>query len=199
MKVFGRWLYRFAALLGLLHILITATPLLRYWNHALTAPWGQPEGDTMIVLSAESSGRGVIGINSYWRCFNAILTWRQAKYTKMIISGRVAAAEMRDFVVAYGIPREAVILEDKSDTTRENALYVASMLRGDKSRKVLVTSDYHSLRALKAFRRAGVELTAWPSPDAGKRNNDWTQRWVVFLQLAGETVKLAGYQLRGWV
>jgi uncharacterized SAM-binding protein YcdF (DUF218 family) len=194
----GRWLYRFAALLGMLHIAITATPILRWWIAALSSPWGPDDGDTLIVLGNDLTAPGVLGINSYWRSFYAVLVWRGGHYHRIIVTGKDVAGSMRDFIAAQGVPREAIVVESAANSTRENATFVARMLQGDPGRKILLTSDYHSLRALRAFQKAGVQLTALPFPDANKRMNVLRSRWEVFWLLFDETAKTIYYRARGW-
>ena len=194
----GTWLYRFAAALGFLHIVITVTPVLGWWNAALAAPWGPGDGDTLIVLGSDNTAPGVPGISSYWRSFYAVLVWREGHFHRVIVSGKDVAGGMRDFMAAQGVPRDAITLENQALTTRENGLFVARLLQGDKGRNVLLTSDYHSRRALQVFRKAGVTLTALPFPDAGKRINLLMNRWDVFCVLTLETAKTIYYRARGW-
>jgi len=81
----------------------------------------------------------------------------------------------------------------------QEARHVFEALRNTPGRKVLLTSDYHTFRAWRAFRKAGLNVQPRPFPDAGKRFNDWRQRWPIFLQLAGETGKILYYRARGWI
>src|SRR5438128_2081340 len=134
----GRWLYRFAALLGLLHILITVTPVLRWWTSALSSPWGADDGDTLIVLGSDRTAPGVPGISSYWRSFYAVLVWRAGHFHRIIVSGSDVAESMRDFIAGQGVPRDAIIVENQANSTRENALYVARMLQGIAGHNVLL-------------------------------------------------------------
>ena len=202
MKRIGRGLYRFAALLGFLQLLITFTPVLGWWIGALSAPWGASKGDTLIVPGSDNIAPDVLGIGSYWRSFYAVLVWREGHFQRVVVSGLDAAGSMRDFMAAQGVPREAILVEDAANSTRENALFVArilkSSLNGDTGRNVLLTSDYHSRRALAAFRAAGVTVTALPYPDARKRISSFVNRWDVFCVLAVETVKTVYYRARGW-
>jgi len=48
-----------------------------------------------------------------------------------------------------------VVAENYSRSTRENALNTARLLAGDTGTLVLMTSDFHMYRALRAFRKAG--------------------------------------------
>ncbi len=199
MKRVGSWIFRFAAFLGFLQIAITVTPVLSYWNHALTGSWGSEEGETLIILGAEGLGYGVIGQTSYIRAYNAAIICRTSRFHKIVVAGKEAAPLMRDFLISQGIPGGSVVVEGESTSTRENALFVARLLQGDTGRKVLLTSDYHSRRAMMVFRKAGLDVSLIPSPDVVKRVPDLTQRWSIMVQLATETVKLGWYKMRGWI
>ena len=197
----GRWLHRLqflAACLGLLLIAVTVLPLLRYWTAALSTPWGDENGDVLIVLGGDIVKPDMIGMTSYWRCCYTVLAWRTGRYRRIIVTGKDIAPLMKDCITSQGVPPQVILVENASTSTHENALYVAEMLRGDASRKVLLTSDYHMGRAMSAFRKAGIEASPLPAPDAGKRLCDWTQRWGIFWMLFRETVKVAYYKAHGW-
>jgi uncharacterized SAM-binding protein YcdF (DUF218 family) len=66
------------------------------------------------------------------------------------------------------VPEDALVLEDRSTTTEENARFAAA-LAPDVRRVVLVTDAYHVLRAERVFRRhfsdvRGVGTIADPWP-----------------------------------
>jgi uncharacterized SAM-binding protein YcdF (DUF218 family) len=194
-----RWLLPLAAAFGLLFAAITFLPILNPWTSALSAPWADPEGDILIVLGGDAGADGVLGLSSYWRAVYAVFSWRHSGYREVVISGGAGVAEsMRDFLLSYGIPRETLRLESRSETTREQAVFVAEMLRNTPGRKILLTSDYHSGRASRAFRKAGLDVIASPFPDARKRSMTLSQRWSVFLDLTTETSKVIWYRLHGW-
>lgn len=92
--------------------------------------------------------------------------------TKIILSGGVAnkkvnvseAQMMRDYLVDNGIPQEALVLEDKSLTTKQNSEFsvpLAASLNADEL--LLCTSAGHMsrkyLNPIKLFQR---ELAAYP-------------------------------------
>ena len=79
--------------------------------------------------------------------------------------------------------------------TAHDAANVAKLLGPNPGRIVLLTSDYHSARALRTFRQAGLNTTALPYPDANKRINVWKDGWTVFLILSDETVKTVWYRV----
>lgn len=181
-------------------ILVTATPLVLWWGHALEGPWKDTSrGETLIVLGADLTAPGIVGVTSYWRGLYTVLEWRSGHYRKIVICGRAVSPAIRDFIVALGVPSTAVLTEERSSSTRENALFVSSLLRGDSGTKVLLSSDYHMFRAVRALRKTGLDVIPLPIPDAQKRGNRIEERWGVFCLLTGETGKILYYRLRGWI
>lgn len=192
------FLWLVAASVGLLLIAITTVPLLHWWTAALSAPWGDENGDILIVLSGDAIAPDMIGISSYWRSCYTVRAWRTGHYRSIVLTGKDIAPLMKDCITSQGVPAQVIQLENAAQSTHENALYVAALLRGNTSRKVLLTSDFHMGRALGAFRKTGLEVSALPIPDAHKRLGDWTQRWSIFWLLAEETVKVVYYKAHGW-
>lgn len=194
---------RLLAAVGLAVLVISLTPLVDWLGRAMAGSWGDPDGDLLIVLSGADIEDGVPGVNTYWRCFYAAHAYRNGHFRKMLISGggdrTPIAAAMRDVVVGLGVPRDAIVLETGSRSTRENALFSASILRAMEGRKVLLTSDFHMRRAHRAFRQAGVETEPRPIPDVRKRAVSSAGRWGGFLDLVEECVKIAYYQWKGWI
>ena len=135
-----RWLHRTATALGFLVILITVTPVLRWWTAALSSPWGPNTAEYLVIPGGEMFAPDTLGISSYWRSFYGALEWRTGHYGHIVVSGHDAAN-------------------------------VAKLLGPNPGRIVLLTSDYHSARALRTFRQAGLNTTALPYPDANKRIN----------------------------
>ncbi|MGW0247954.1 YdcF family protein [Nocardia goodfellowii] len=69
------------------------------------------------------------------------------------------AAAMARYLVDQGVPAEAVLLEDRSETTRENLRYSKQLLdaRGVAGPMVLVTSNFHILRTAVLARQLGLD------------------------------------------
>ena len=195
---------RVLATVGALFLLATITPIDYWWATAFSEDWNDPRGDVLIVLAGSTLDYGMVGGSSYWRAVYATLAHRQAGYRLILVCGgpegqSSAAAALRQFLVGQGVPSQIIQSEDRSTTTRENALYAAEMLRGTPGRKMLLTSDYHMYRALRAFRKAGLDVVSLPFPDVRKRVNSWRGRWPAFLDLVQETTKIGYYYARGWI
>ena len=194
-----RFLKSLLLIIGVALFLITFTPVLRWWTAALAGRAGDGKGKVLIVLGGDLAASGILGVTSYWRCVYAVSYWREGQYQTLVVSGHNLAAPMRDFLVAYGVPREAIQMENRSLNTHENALFTAEILRNDPRGKVLLTSDYHMFRAFHAFRKAGLEVSPRPLPDAQRRANSLIERWTVFCFLTTETLGISYYTLRGWI
>lgn len=72
---------------------------------------------------------------------------------------RAEADVLAEALVAAGVPRDAIAIERHALTTRDNAELVARMLPG--ARVWLVTQPFHTRRAERLFRAAGLDARAW--------------------------------------
>jgi uncharacterized SAM-binding protein YcdF (DUF218 family) len=191
------------ASLGLLVVVVTATPIVPWWAARLAGPWTDARGDTLIIFSGSVLGNGMIGESSYWRSIYGALAYREGGFTEVVVSGGgkplPIAVSIADYLVSQGVPRERIQLETQSRTTHENALYTAKLLGGTGGRKVLLTSEYHMYRAYRACSKIGLAVTPRPLPDAIKRGSHVLGRWPAFLDLVVESGKIAYYWLRGWI
>ena len=195
---------RLMAAIGALFVLVTFTPLDKWWATALSCDWNSPRGDVLIVLGGSTLDYGMVGGSTYWRGVYAVLCYREAHYGRVVLSGGPESGEspalaLRQFVLSQGVPEKVIRVENRSLSTRENALFAAELLRGTPGRKLLLTSDYHMFRASRAFRRAGLDVATLPFPDVLKRITSWRGRWPAFLDLVLETVKIVYYRIRGWI
>ena len=189
------------ASIGALVVLVTFTPALRWWSAWLVGGgWEIAKGDVLVVLSADGdNAQGTMGYSSYWRAVHAVDAWREGGFERMIISGSgTSGSSIQSYVVSHGVPESATVLEGRSTSTRENAVFSAELLAKTSGTLVLLTSDYHMRRARACFAAAGVQIRPVPVPDALKRYQRPLNRWWVFTDLVTETLKLAGYKLRGW-
>jgi len=197
MHRFG-WARHLLTALGALMILVTSTPITSWWGRLLSGPLTERHGDLLVILASDDLPDGIPGVASYWRAVYGARAWRQGGFQQVIVSGSPAVT-IRDFLVAAGVPQAAIVIEAQSNSTRENALNAKRFLDGAPGRKVLLTSDYHMFRALRAFRRTGSNLAPRPIPDVVKRGASWSGRWGAFLDLCMETGKIIWYYGRGWI
>lgn len=112
---------------------------------------------------------------------------------------------MRDTLVRMGVPRERIIVEQESRTTREEAIIVQRLLTSlDAEQVVLVTSGMHMRRSLGVFHSAGIQAIPAIARDSGHFSSSaWrllpSQEGLSLSHLVvHELLGLAYYRLRGW-
>jgi uncharacterized SAM-binding protein YcdF (DUF218 family) len=194
-----RWVARLLACIGFVLVAVTLIPS-QWYAGFLTGPWTEPRGNVLVILGSDALENGSLGESTFWRCVFAADVWRDSEFKHLIVSGdSVTTSAMRDYLVWRGIPSEAILIEDRSYTTRQNALNTAKLTAGMSGPFVLLTSDFHMWRASRTFAKAGMSIQSRPCPDAFKRSRDWRNRWSVFLTLTQEVVKIGYYRLRGWI
>lgn len=166
-----------------------------------------PEVDAIVIM-----GGGVWGTTNYPyaslndgadRAWHAARLWKAGK-APIIIPSNVDA-ELCDIklLVDLGVPRDAVVLENRAVNTEENAKFVAEILtpKNEKGAKILlVTSACHMKRSLYMFEKyaPGIECIPaatdyqalpWkdlpfrfrsllPSIDAFARNNSFIHEYI---------------------
>lgn len=148
-----------------------------------------PRADAIVVLggaqhfywmdredvSAEDLPRSRVGAGAR--------AWLAGRAPVVILSGggapgRTEARQMARAMQVLGVPRSALLLEERSRDTRQNALNTAELARRHGFRRVLlVTSALHMPRALRWFDGTGVEVVPVPVPETVRREA-WHERWL---------------------
>lgn len=73
------------------------------------------------------------------------------------------APAARSLMKTFGEPHDRLLIEDKSRTTYENAIYTKALVSPKPGEQwLLVTSAFHMPRSVGAFRQAGFDVTAHP-------------------------------------
>jgi uncharacterized SAM-binding protein YcdF (DUF218 family) len=108
------------------------------------------------------------------RFTNALWLYRAGKVRRIIVSGgsgsitgavQTEARDLSTLLRLAGVPAQDILLEERSRNTHENAFYTRELLttHPDLKSLVLVTSAFHQRRAMGCFRRAGLDVTAFPA------------------------------------
>ncbi len=124
------------------------------------------------------------------------------------LEGNVSEARiMSSALRQHQVPEQAILLEDSSDTTRENGFYTVQLLREHElSHVLLVTSALHMPRAMAVFRRLGVNATPAPvRPQIVRPRRPDYSIWMPDLRalnasrsIIKEYAGLLVYWMRGW-
>ena len=84
---------------------------------------------------------------------------------------RSEAEVMREMLVARGVPKEIIHLEDKSRTTTENIVNAVKLLEKG-ARVALVTSEYHLEHSLSECQRFGINACGVPAPTPDEKERE---------------------------
>jgi uncharacterized SAM-binding protein YcdF (DUF218 family) len=135
--------------------------------------------DGIVVLGGGLEGainlvRGGYEMNSGGdRFVEAVLLARRFPQARILISGGVGTVLLEGegdadtavrFFAAFGIPRERLIIEDKSRNTAENAAFSKRLVDPRPGENwLLVTSAFHMPRSVGLFRKVGFPVIPWPA------------------------------------
>lgn len=164
---------RFASALGALTLALLAllayTPVIGAVSRRLdTVPEPGP-ADVIVVLGAGSARDGVLSSPSLRRFLGGLILYRRGLAPRLMLMGPAyegspIEAETRATLARdLGIPAEAIVVEGRGLTTRQEASLAAARVRELGGRRVLlVTGAQHMHRARRFFERAGMEVVPAP-------------------------------------
>lgn len=127
--------------------------------------------------------------------------------TRFILSGGQVKGQpytesevMHEYVNFFNIPPADVFEENASRSTRENAEYSQALMAAHNFRTaLLVTSDYHSKRACKAFRKLNITVTCIAAFRDASDHDNYYRNLVEFRSVLREYAVTIYYWLRGYI
>jgi uncharacterized SAM-binding protein YcdF (DUF218 family) len=153
-------------------------------QQVLTVDSGPVKADAIVVLGggiSERSGR-------------AADLFKQREASKIVVSGFGDDVSNKHTLERAGVPTIDIVLEGKSRTTRENAEFSIPLLRKLGAHKVIiVTSWYHSRRALSCFEHYAPDIQFYSRPSyIGYLRADPNRKYINGY-VKSEYMKLLGY------
>jgi len=138
----------------------------------------------------------ILGGGSHDRPEHAAELFKEQAAPRIIVSGAGDCEINRRFLIEAGVLADVIKMENQSRTTKENAQYTIKLLREQKlSRVIIVTSWYHSRRALATFRHFAPEIKFYSRPSYfAFARKDWSRNFTKRIYL--EYAKLPAYWLR---
>jgi uncharacterized SAM-binding protein YcdF (DUF218 family) len=154
-------------------------------EHRVVSDASLPHADAIVVLGGGTVRPERLDTS---RLGEAARAWRAGRAPTVILSGgggrggtgrgRTEAQRMAEAIVTLGVPQSALVLEERSHSTLENAQFTARLARERHIRDVLlVTSAVHMPRASLLFRDAGIDAIPVPVPES-TAPGPWMQRWL---------------------
>ena len=124
-------------------------------KQVLTVDSGWVHADALVVL----------GGGTQVRAQRAAELFKLGAAPLIILTGAGDWPRNQQVLEKYGVPATAVLIEKEAKSTFENAKFTVPMLRARAARQVIiVTSWYHSRRALQSFRHFAPEIKFYSSP-----------------------------------
>ena len=139
----------------------------------------------------------VLGGGDHERPTRAAELFKAHAAPRILLTGEGDDEINRQILLQDGVPATAIEVENKSRTTKENAEFSLSRLRAENiHRAILVTSWYHSRRALKTFEHFGPQLKFCSRPSYYAFDEaDW-KKLGIQKKMRLEFLKLPGYWIR---
>ncbi len=166
--------------------------------------------DGIIVLGGYMDGeinaeRGGFELNSAAdRLVEALRLARLYPDARMIVSGGQGtffedsapeAETTRSLLEALGFSGNRFIYENQSRNTVENAVFSKEIAKPQEGETwLLVTSAYHMPRAIGCFRKAGFDVTAWPTDYKTRRN----EKLAIYLENPLAALSRMSMAIREW-
>ena len=178
-----KWILRIGFILLTLLVLLAVAAYF-YPREFLRVDSGPVRADVMVVL----------GGGSHDRPERAAELFREQAAPRILVSGLGDGKIYRRFLTESGVPSRLIQIEDQSRTTKENAIDTIKLLRQQRAHRVIiVTSWYHSRRALACFEHYGPEMQFYSRPSYfAYRRADWA-RLKMTHRIYLEYPKLVGY------
>jgi uncharacterized SAM-binding protein YcdF (DUF218 family) len=180
---------------------IDRTPFADWLVSPLLLPDTNGRADVIVVAGAGVLGPCEPNLSAVRRVLKATDLWRQGRAPYVFFTGGpsgdlpcAVADVMADLATRAGIPRERILTEGTSGSTRENAFYAAPVLEALEARSLLLVTDrLHMFRASRVFGALGyhVERVSVPVYATNRGNLD------MLTGAARESLAVAYYWLRG--
>jgi len=183
-----RFLYYFLRAIGLLLLCALVLGLAAFFF---------PQ-QVLIVDSGEVNADVIIVMGGAWleRPQRAAELFKQGEAPKVLVSGAGDGELNRQFLEQDGVSAAAIQMETNSYSTRENATFSIPLLRQmGAHRVIIVTSWYHSRRALACFEHYAPDISFYSRPDYFdfQRKASGAERKQQDRHVRAEYLKLFGY------
>lgn len=127
--------------------------------------------DLIVVLGAGTRPNGAASFSHARRIRHAAALYREGYGPRLLCTGGYTqsfpVSEARacyNLLIELGIPPAAILMEEISRSTEENAIETAKVMAASGLKTALIVSDnYHLLRAEMLFRAQGLAVTSSPA------------------------------------
>jgi uncharacterized SAM-binding protein YcdF (DUF218 family) len=172
-----RRIVRVMLVMGLLWLLFTIA-LMVYIHSWGIAQQPNAKADIIVVLGAGVDPNGTAGFALTRRTRLGADLYAQGVAPLVLCTGAIPynrpvseASACREVLLTKGVSIEAILLEERSRSTEENALYSKEILSAKNLHSVVVVTDsFHAFRSRFLFESMGVEVSMAVVPPNSIRN-----------------------------
>lgn len=158
------------------------------------------KADAIVILGGDNNGE---------RVEEGVSLFKQGYANHLLMSGgplawRLTSAQwMKKQALESGVPEGAILLEEKSRSTIDNARFSLPVILKHKFRSlILVTSSYHTRRSAGVFKKiyspAGIKVMVYPARKSEFNPDRWWLRHEDAACVIWEYVSLVLYFLKGY-
>ena len=187
--------------IAVIFVLAGAVWAFRYAGVFLEAPGQQPASADLIVVLGGDNGNRVI---------QAAELWRQGFAPRLLMTGLSNSPEearpyylnwRAQFLLDRDVPREAILYDDYSGNSWEEAVNTFALLQARGWKRVIVVSDPPHMRRLrwvwgKVFDGSGIDVSLVSSRPRWWDARQWWHNNLAMKFVVSEYLKLAYYILR---
>jgi uncharacterized SAM-binding protein YcdF (DUF218 family) len=189
-------------------------------RHPYKDPKDLPRADVIVVFGGQTQGNRANWFEPYNRATaidridRAEALYLAGRAPRILLSGRAREGKVSEAQIMArilrqrGIPDSALLLENDSRNTSENARFTDITMRGQKLKSaLLVTSALHMPRALASLEKRGIKVTsAGSGPQIVLPVSNTPNIWLPQLRsldasrtIIKEYLGILGYWIRGWL
>lgn len=154
---------------------------------ATTNNWGQIEraqrADAILIFGASVRANGQASPVLRARTRHAFELWKRGLAPKIVCTGGLghfAPAEsqvQKQLLQSWGVPETAILIEEKSTSTRENALFAAQLLPTN-ARVIAVSDPFHLWRCQRDCQAVGLRAFTSPARGAWENLRLWSRFFI---------------------
>lgn len=130
------------------------------------------KADVILVLGTAANSDGTPTPMLRSRIERGVALWKEGLAPKLLVTGgavanaQIEAMSMARYAIAQGVPENAILVEPKARSTRDNAKLAAALIEksGIGKHVILVTSAYHTRRGRALLTQNGLEVQSVAVP-----------------------------------
>lgn len=206
-SAWGRIIRGLGILIVIAFLIIALTPVSNLAAKTFAIIPDKKPADAIVILGAGLMNGGSLQDESLRRVVAGIDLYKQGLAPLIVLSGGArpddlqhTEAQQRSILAqTMGIPAEAILKEETSNTTREEAVRISRLLMHRGLRKILlVTESLHLRRAKLVFENAGLEVFPARADDYSVSAVSAKDRLWLASRIIEESAALAYYRLAGY-